>query len=207
MKLDAKQLYVNRTFKYLLPCLYEFGNQFVIKYAGTVKYAVGIGDAYIVKEKDERWVFLLLNKKRETARFQDFLNFTRVQKYYVRDYPYDNPSSGMHMIVVKLPEQCHETYDKFVEGKYSEMYTEEQFQNLFDKKYKEGVKAHQVWQESKKVLQKSPDAIPSFIKQIQEEFGHDIRLSRKDLEGKELDFPISYSMETEIFNYGAETVL
>ena len=204
MEIKENEITINKTFQYLVPCLSEYGRQFVTKYVNVKKLAFGIKDEYTVNPNKDPWIFILTNKRVNPAKFQDFLNYVKKQEYFVKDYPYDNLHSYKHMIVIKFPESCHKAFHMFLAGKYSKMYTKEQLDKFFYRNIKESVPAHKVWIQSRKVINKNPEIIGDFIKKLQKEFGNNLRLAKSDFKGedKELEFPVSYELETEVFNYG-----
>ena len=75
---DRAEPYPNKTRKYLLPCLRDYGDTF-IKYINNVfKVAVGIGDMIVDRfgtAKFERHVFILIDSSKTPKHFLPFLEF------------------------------------------------------------------------------------------------------------------------------------
>ena len=118
------------------------------------------------------------------------MTWLKYQGQVVADYPYDNAEgSRKHMFVLLVPNRYHSAYDRFIEGKYSEMYTDEQMSILFnDKNHTPALS----------VFNKTKEAKNKFTDNIHVSFG----IPYADIEimpEAELDFPIQKIKE--IFNY------
>lgn len=196
MNIQLGVLYVNKTYKYLVPCLKFYGETFVTKLSNTFVLAFGIHDCYLdgTPFEEDRLVYLLIDKAYQTAKFHNFIDYVKVQPYYITDYAYDDLENGRkHMLVVKFPEKYNSVYDKFNESQYSKMYTEEEL-NLFF--YKEiHVMPRQVLTRDKKMK-------PFFLEKLNSTLG--TKLELKDLDDREigcmeLDFPLE--KVKEFFNY------
>lgn len=126
----------NKTLRYLTPCLKEYGLRFEQMYMSVFKIALGIGDMIIVDQdkKYEQHLFMLIDTRLYPKQFIAFLDWIREQAFYEDDYVYGNIKiSPCHMIIVKIPEKYMESYDKFNQGKYSEMYPNANIDDLFKK--------------------------------------------------------------------------
>lgn len=127
----------NKTKKYLLPCLTEYGEEFTNKLNGVFKVAVGIGDMIISNRgiKHEKHMFILLDTSIARNFFIPFLDWIRDQEMYEDDYVYGNILiSKLHMVIVKLPEKYYDTFETFKLGAYSKMYKKEDIDKLFKNK-------------------------------------------------------------------------
>lgn len=132
---NAKTLYPNKTRKYLLPCLLDYGEVFTAKLSNVFKVAVGIGD--IITDNcgftHEKHIFVLLDSTIANRFFLRFMNWIRDQPMYEDDYVYGNvQKSTYHMVVLKLPEKFWDTIDKFKVGEYSKMYNYETISKFFE---------------------------------------------------------------------------
>lgn len=200
MNIKIGEIYNNRTFRYLLPCLRGYGPTFISKLGSVFKLGVGIGDEYLDREdlKQERLLFILIDKKYRPAFFDSFINYLRLQKFYVTDYPFDDILLGRkHMIVIEIPSQYYQSYDYFIEGKYSHMYLKKELDIIYSDNL---LATNSIWRDSKLVLLRHKSLIDPFIKKIKERFGSELTITREDLVDAELDFPID--KKQEIFNYG-----
>lgn len=132
---QQKTIYPNKTRKYLLPCLKEYGEIFIQRLNNVFKVAVGIGDIIISKSglKHEKHIFILLDSTIAPNYFLGFLNWIKDQPMYEDDYVYGNiQKSGLHMIVLKFPDRYYDSFETFKIGKYSGMYSQEVINNFFN---------------------------------------------------------------------------
>lgn len=167
----------NKTLLYLIPCLKRYGEEFKQMYTGPFKLALGIGDM-IVAGQYERHLFILIDTRIKTKLFIAFLNWVREQEYYQEDYVYgDIKKSPCHMVIVKIPDEFTESFEKFTLGKYSEMYTLNQIDELFSNH-----------PETKKVLVKDRLYAIKFVRRLNKEYNTNMSTDEY-LEGGELDRP------------------
>lgn len=133
---NNKMTFPNKTFKYLLPCLKEYGNIFRLKISNVFKVAVGLGDIVVDKYGTvtyERHVFILIDSSIANKFFVSFLEWIRTQPMYENDYVYDDiQKSNLHMVVIKLPEKYYDSFLAFNKGKYSEMFQGKTIEEIFD---------------------------------------------------------------------------
>lgn len=189
MQIQLGRHYVNKTWKYLLPTVKSYGSIFLGKYSSLFKLAAGIYDAsFNGKDEDEKLLFILFDKQVKPALFTNILEHFRYQTYYHSDYAYDDMEDGrMHMVVFKIYEEWHEAYNAFRQGKYSQMYNQTQINFLF-----RGVDDTSV-----DVLNRTDAAYERMIQNIKVSFNSNV--TKQDLIGNELDFPIEEFKE--IFNF------
>lgn len=194
MEIQNNKLYENKTWQYLLPCLKHYGSTFVGYLNSIFKVAVGIKDNNF--EVDDRVIYLLIDTTISKNSFLEFLEWVRVRDYYISDYLYDNTENKeKHMVVVKIPEIHYETYDNFLKGNYSKMYTTEQ-KNLYfylapDNKNKSLVNRVQ---NILVVLNRDKEYQNLFLNKLNEEFGTSLRV--EDIKDFELDYPPKLKEET-----------
>lgn len=189
MKIQIGNIPMNKTRAYLTPCLKTYGENFVNRYGGVFKVAIGIGDIVAIKSgvQFEKHIFILLESRTNPVSYNTFLKWVREQDFYEEDYAYDHISKGyLHMVVIKLPEECYNAHDNLLKGKFSEMYSPEAIKNFFENS-----------SNAYKVLTKDHNYKLTFSKKLKEEY--DIDLSPDDIDDKfEFEFPIK-EIE-EIFN-------
>lgn len=190
MKIQIGKIFLNKTTKYLTPCLAEYGLDFKNKLDAVTKLAIGIGDMVLVDKNVllEKHIFILVDTKANPTSFINFLNYIKSQSYYEDDYVFDDVSKGRkHMIVISIPDKYTRTIHKFKENKYSEMYSEEEVEKLFANK------------PIKKVFIKDHNYKVEFVKEINSTYNmtgkHKLKVEEWD---GELDFPID--LKEEIFN-------
>jgi hypothetical protein len=192
MKLQVGKILLNRTKKYLTPCIREYGQEFEKRMNGVVKVAIGIGDIITIKSgiRFEKHIFILIDtspKPQGTGKreFKKFLDWLRDEMMYEDDYVFDDVRKGhLHMVVIKLPEKYYYTYETFRMSQFSKMYDKEDLDKFFNKR-----------PEIKKVLIKDHSYRIEFVKSLNEMFGTTV--DPEEFEG-ELDMPLR--KEDEIFN-------
>ena len=196
MDIQIGKIYKNKTFNFLIPILSEYPTSFRQKMSQQVsKLAYGIFDNLILNtdilKESDRPIFILCDKL--SGNFDSFIEWLRTQDYYITDYVAGvDVNSRFHMIVINTIEEYTTTYDKFIVGLYSEMYSEEQINKLFDTNRKDVVD----------ILTKDTLAKNKFIKKINDTFEVTIEDSNYFDEAlKEYEFPYKVTESEEIFNY------
>lgn len=193
MVIKYRKQYENKTSKYLSPCLKEgYSRIFEVKFKEMFVLAYGIGDKVIEENPNfiignKSPIFILIDTFANKRKSEDFIYWIRYQDYYIYDYIADMEGRG-HMIILDFPEKYKNAYDKFLEGKYSEMFTKEEILKLFKEDSKEY-----------KVLTKNKLLLPDFTNKLRKIF--DLKnLSDRDLEDSELELPYTMNLKEEIFN-------
>jgi len=136
--------YKNKTRYYLLPTLYGFGAEFSQHWNKLTKLAVGIQDYNYNTTEDNNLYFLFdvcgpyyygayEDPTGSKIKFIESLEFFKTLDEYVTSYSY---GSDKQMVVMQVPELFGDIKKKFVEGKYSEMYTEDQLESFIKKSFK-----------------------------------------------------------------------
>lgn len=105
----------NRTRRYLFPLLLLDN-----KYLKKVLEEYTIACAIKYKEKEGN-VFLVLN----APKYQDIMKLREHKDYVSDDYLY----APFHIVEIKVP--FKNVYDKFIEGKYSEMFTQKEIDQYY----------------------------------------------------------------------------
>lgn len=201
MKIQLGKIYINRTRKYLFPIIKEYDTEFTSKINSMFKVGIGIGDMILNKSgiHHEKHIFLLVDAKASVVNFHETLEWLREHPAYEDDYAYDNVYDGrLHMIVIKIPNNRIETFEKFKCGQFSKMYTPEDIKKFFTYhgKDQEGMK---MYQNIQKVLIHEHNYKIEFAKQIQQEFHIPEHYSPNEIDpNAEFDFPIL--LQEEFFN-------
>lgn len=185
-KIGKRPILANKTRKYLLPCLKDYGKDFTSRLESVYKVAVGIGDIIISNRgiRHEKHIFILADSSIAKEFFIDFLDWIKYQPMYEDDYVFGNiQTSTLHMIIVKLPEKYYDSFETFKLGSYSQMYTRIDIDRLFANK-----------PQFRKVVIRDHNYVVRFVQILNEEFGSSI--TAKEYDG-ELDFPPD---KEEIFN-------
>lgn len=198
---------MNKTIKYISKCIKYHSKQLKNKLNELSILAVGIGDNLLSEEIGKEYKYhlfvlidtngVMINNKYVSKiiskkNFDKFLKWFRKQPFCESDYIFDDILDGhMHMIVIKIPDNCKSAMDKFRESKYSEMYTPEQIKKLFKQNIRGSGTMNPVFQ----VLTKDKKYRIVFQNTINRDFGTDVMID----EDIELDYPIKE--EDEYFNY------
>lgn len=193
MDIQESRYYVNKTYRFLLPTLRGHGELFIKKFNPLFKLAVGVHDTLLdgSSESLKRNMYILFNKRVKTQLFYSFLEWVRTESYYVADYCPDSEfkDSKKHMIVVELPKRFHYSYDMFLKGKYSQMFSREEIDILFSKSK----------DPDRLILLRDESQKTNLINKINKEF--DIKTSNIN-NIQEYDLPLKKT--EEIFNCNSE---
>lgn len=190
MKLTDDRFYVNKTKKYLLPLVKDFGYDFIDELTMIFKLGVGIGDAVMPGVMNlNNHLFILTHTKKKPERFAKFIKWLRTQSFFEFDYAYDDIVDGyQHMLVLRLPKIHKEKLDHFVNSRFSEMYPKSTAMNYFSQ---EG--------ERFKILTKNNVSLRTFVEFINKEYDTEFTIKDWIEHNNEIEFPIE--KKEEIFNY------
>lgn len=192
MEIKIGKQYINKTWKFLVPTLRGHGDPFVNRFNALFKLSVGIHDTYLCGSElsNGRNIYVLIDKKYKEKNFKEFMSYLECQPYFKGDYCPDSNILGSrkHMIILEVPEEFQNAYDKFLQGKYSEMYTQDQIDLLFTAGSKSEVY---------EIITKTGDSFNNFIKKVSNEFGGII--NPNDFNTGERELPLK--KKEEIFNY------
>lgn len=176
MKLQLDKITMNKTGRFLRPCLRKYGVEFTAKLARVFKLAYGIGDL-LIKRSYEKHIFILCDVSKCTEFFQEFLDYFQSQDYYEDDYAADHILYGQyHMLVIKIPEDWLDKLPLFQEGKYSHMYSPDEIKELHE--------------EDRLVVIKDKNYRFKFVEKVNEYFGSDLKESQLHQDA-ELEIPAS----------------
>lgn len=188
MILDKTKYYENKTRRFLLPCLRAYGDHFVNMLSHMSKMAVGINDQHLKDFKlGDRYIFVLIDKGTSDSQYERFQNYCREHESYVTDYSF-GPSidSDEKMFVYKIPQKFEYAYDKFIQGKYSEMFEPKEIEVLFKGKLVET-----------QILTKDPHAMYNLVQSIHKEFGTDVETPTENI----IEYELPINKAEEMFNY------
>lgn len=187
MEIKVGEFYLNKTRRFLFPTLRYYGSDFTYRFNHIFKLAVGIYDYVLEDKMSGRNLFLMIDNKIREKMFEDFMIWITLQDYYVYSYnPEANMDSRKIMLVLKVPEIFNETYDFFLKGEYSLMYTEKYIDILFPL---------DTYPNENKILKQHPEMYNKFNDDLFKEFG--VRIDIKHF--RELELPLK--CEEECFNY------
>ena len=195
---------LNRTATHLVPIINTFGPAFIqnVVSQGKILYYIKDNEFYTAlrKEELEPLLFLVIdingkinantekyiNPELGKKNFNKALVYFRSLDRFVWDYPL-NWKREYHVIVLDIKEY-EKAFNKFVEGKFSEMYTEEEIQK-FNLNFDRAVN-----KKRKSIWKKEEEYREQFNKILNEEFKTDLILD----DDRELDILIP---KLEILNY------
>lgn len=191
MDIKIGKYYVNKTWRFLLPCLRGHGDTFVRKFNPLFKLAVGIHDTLLDGSEISKGknIYIMIDKNVQQKYFFEFLDWIKYQDYYIIDYCPDGDfkKSRKHVIVISVPKAFESSYDRFLKGEYSKMYSKEEVDLLFSNPDRK---------KEYNILSKHRTAIKGFINTINTEF--DVDTSINDIKFEEYELPLKKT--EEIFN-------
>lgn len=193
MDIRPGTIYKNKTWSFLVPCLRGHGHHFVRYFNPILKLAVGIHDSIVdgTPFAEDRSIFVLVDTLYKPKKFEEFQAWIVNQDFYITDYAVDAniANSRQKMFVLKVPSEYDKTYDAFLGGRYSEMYSPEQIGTLFTTGRRTLVS---------QILSKSADIKEDFVKKANKTFNTDLTLKQFEEDLKEFELPLSRT--EEIFN-------
>ena len=205
MQLVHNKILLNRTLAYLVPPLKTYGTEFITKFSGIHKLAIGIGDDLYTKRsiRPLRPIFILISTEVMMKNFDNMIRWAQLQPYYITDYPYSGIGSKYHMLVIKYPQELQSSYDYFLAGMYDNMFTPQQIVNFYNYTSDGKEFVFDFWLKTKSRLLKEEGAKDMFLEELKVFYGDDINITREDIDTSSLDLPVSLFLKEEIFNYGA----
>ena len=201
-----KQKCVNNTAKYVASTYKKF-NKDLVSLINTMAnqrvkalklWTIGDMSYSVVKNKDlTQHLFIVLDfsvyKKaypKNIDKINEYIYRIRDFNEYYDDYPYGNfNESDSHVFVFKISDEFKDVIPKFIEGKYSEMYTKDQIDELFDSNV--GEHENRIYQ----VLLKDPKCFVDFEEILKNEFNLDKDFKLKIEKDIELELPIKEDNE------------
>lgn len=189
MRIERGLMYKNKTLKYLVPALNYYGSTLKAKINLIFILSFGIFDNLLEGShlEGQKNIFILIDRKVNPSQFENFMNWVKLQEYYITDYVYDDLEKGcQQMLVLKFPTPLEDAYSKFLKGQYSKMYTKEEIETYFKGK------------EATEVFRKSFSAKQQFISTIKEVF--DTSLEETDFINHQVEYDIPPVKEQEFFN-------
>ena len=196
MRIQYGKRFENKTSKFLLPCIVSgHGKVFQMKVEDIYILAAGLDDKVLHNNSkydfliEKRPVFILIDKFVNKRRGEDFIYWLKHQPFFLGGYPVDMIDRA-YMTIVDTPENFQKSYDSFIVGKYSEMYTKQEINSLFSDKNSDVY--HVLTKDTDKLL-------PAFVKKLEETF--ETKLKYTDFVTSEMDLPYKISEQDEVFNY------
>lgn len=181
----------NKVKKYLLPGLVNgYGKVFKQKFNTQIcKLAVGLYDKILDGTNilgNKKGLFILVDSTVLPKEFERFKSWITYKSFYITDYQYEE---NKHMFVLEIPRELLLSYEKFIKGKYSEMYTPKEVEEYFSDKESDEYK----------VIVRNLNKKKEFINEVKKRF--DVEVRESDFAHAESDFPPSVDIKNEVFNY------
>lgn len=202
MNVKLDKIYVNRTRMYLARAMLSYFDRDSLHKVQILNPIMwGTYDMHYLVAKNIEEIryrlFLLAEVKHKQQRLA--LKDLRSHMYYEDDYPMDIKNTKYVFVVFKIPAQLHQSYDSFMAGKFSEMFTIDELKKLGIHKFEDD-KPNPIYA----VLTRKQHLKEVFKRKLEKCF--DVQVSDEDLDNSELDsffVPPTY----EAFNvdhYGPE---
>jgi hypothetical protein len=186
IKIQVGEIFMNKTKRFLAPCLNEYGETFIGHINSVFKVAIGIGDMLLIQKKlsYEQHIFILIDTATAKEHFKKFIKWFRNQDMHEDDYAYDDIRTGRyHMVVIKLPESCYKPAQLLRQSQFSKMFTVEQINKYFKNR------------DERLILIKDSNYRITYAHKLNDLF--EATVKPEDIEG-ELEFPLR--KEDEIFS-------
>lgn len=194
---DVNDTKINKTWRFLVPSLKDYGRDFVIHFVQVYKYAAGIYDCNKEGElnAEDRNIYLLCDSFYKKTLFNSFLEFVKDKDYFVTSYvtEFDHIETELPyktMVVIKIPEKFSKAFDMFLESRFSEMYSSESLPDLF-------FDVTSII--DRKILMKSKDSEKVFVEEVNVRFKTE--LSLEDFEGNINEHTLPIDFKDEVFNF------
>ena len=183
MKIQLNKIYVNRTRIYLARAMLSyFDKESLTKLQMTRPIMWGTYDLKYLQAKNYGQpgyrLFALVENKTRLQR--QALTYLRQHEYYEDDYPMKLKDNTHVFIVFRIPKELHRSYNSFIEGKFSEMFTVEQLKKMGITEYE-----NKVINPLYAVLTKKKQFVTIFKSKLQEHY--EVNVSEEELQGSELD--------------------
>jgi len=206
MDIKIGKQYINKTWRFLVPCLKTHGTTFVNKFNPLFKLAVGIHDTYLDGSalSNGRNIYVLIDKKHRQKDYEKFMEYIKYQNYFKGEYCPDSKiiTSRKNIVIIEIPKQFNNAYDKFLQGKYSKMYNDEELKFL----YESILTKKNLTEEQKRkkrdyeILSKTgTNGKEDFLKSVSKEFG--VTINPEVFSDPELEWELPLKKKEEIFNY------
>lgn len=194
---DINETKINKTWRFLVPSLKDYGRDFAISFVQVFKYAVGIYDCKKENELNikDRNLYLLCDSFYKKTLFKEFLDYVKNKDYFVESYvtEFDHVEEELPyktMVVIKIPEKYSKAFDMFIESRFSEMYSSEELSELF-------FDITSII--DRRILKRSKDSEKNFLEEVNLRFKTDLEI--EDFEGEIEEYTLPIDFEDEIFNF------
>jgi len=183
----------NRTSIYLVPALIEYGKTFTTKISNLKILKFGIYDEDLEDLNvilGKKSIYILFDAAIRPTHTSSVIDWFSNQEYYVDCVPYRDYNYSLQLLIIDFPDSLEGAYDKFLLGKYNEMYTKQELEKYFD------VDIHS---KALGVLKKTRQAGQDHIKRVKTDYN--TSLTSSDIIGTGIQYDYPPQKEEEFFNF------
>lgn len=159
--IEVGKLLHNKVLRYLIPALKKYGKEFTFKFGEVNWCGFTIG---IDGEVQQNKIFCFCTNT-DGEKFNEFLKFVDEQEYNCGHKYYDM-GQDIYLFIIEFP--FPESFQKFIEGKYSKMYNIEQISKHFRVRFNN--KPTTVFN----VLTRNKNYERDFIKKVKSDFNTEV---------------------------------
>lgn len=194
IQLIPGNLFDNKTKKYLVPSLNLYNDNLKSKLNENACLAIACGDHYYSVKEDNNLYFVFdkngvfeNGKYASIVHYRDALksliDYVEEKEYFVDLYNFKK-NNNFIVLVLKLPEELSNIKEKFLNGKFSTLYTKKQIDKIINPKiFTDGIEEINP---VRRVLMGDSSFKPTFINQIKKDFGKELTITLEDID--ELDY-------------------
>lgn len=183
-------MFINKTVRFLAPCLYVLGSEFVEAF--NFVSIVGVFTKDLLDKDRKHVLYIVCNvNDHNNLNYKALKDITIEKGIYIKDYPITKNFFNIRqkVLVIELPKQFHSSWDEFHKSRYSKMYAGMQINKFFNEKDKRS-------RNDLDILLKNKRAESLFIKRVNSIFNTNIDKFETDID-TEYEFKIDRSETIE----------
>lgn len=207
IEIKRGQTYFNQTLRFLTPSLTVYDSlvdyllplQTLAWTIGDHNYSQDIKNhLHAVIDVNGRYKYdRYLDKKTGYKDFYSFIEFIKNQDYYVDDYTFNDYA---HVVIFNIHEMFGNLIDKFIEGKYSQLYTEKHLKmGVISKKIK--IRGKYIESVPYKIITRDKEYRKEFFKKLNTDFKSKVDPFDKDIINDDRELEYKPFLKQEILNY------
>lgn len=134
MIIKIGHLWQNSTLRFLAPGLRTYDSVFNLKINQLQLLAMGIFDQQLSGNPffvNKPYLYIVYDEAFNPRQTRGIIDWLKYQPYYVENYSYDTSRTVNRFKVIVIEYPLKETYNHFLNSKYSLMYTKEQIDKFF----------------------------------------------------------------------------
>lgn len=200
----VKEREISKVSQFLLPIISFYPYEFLRDFMRMNRVGHYIFDDSEVRRRlypenklEDKYLYVLVDVSTKLNKdlYQSFLD--TAEEFEVEVFSYQI-KPGLEMVAVKPPESHIETFNKFLESKYSEMYSKKDLYEIYGEEMAGNTGIEEA-DKAYRILSKDPKAEDYLIEEIKEVFG--TKLTRGDLKGEIKEYSLPLVLTEEIY-YG-----